>query len=56
MVQKTLAAGPSGRIGDLWHVFDRSLQPVFMDFVHINEIGNRIVAEQLAPIWTRGLP
>jgi lysophospholipase L1-like esterase len=50
-----MTAGPVGRMHDFAHVFDRTGQPYFLDFVHLNEAGNRIAAEQIAPIVAPGL-
>lgn len=44
------AAGPAGRMYDFAHIFDQSGQPYFLDFVHLNEAGNRIAAEQITRI------
>jgi hypothetical protein len=43
-----LAAGPPGHTFDLRRVFDQNTQPVFIDLAHVNELGNRLVAERLA--------
>jgi len=45
-----MQAGPAGRMHDFAHIFDGTEQPFFLDFVHLNEAGNRIAAEQAAPI------
>jgi lysophospholipase L1-like esterase len=56
MYRDALAAGPAGRISDLSSTFDRNSQPFFLDAIHLNEAGNRIVAERLMPIIATGLP
>lgn len=50
-----MKSGPAGRMHDFAHIFDRTEQPFFLDFVHLNEAGNRIAAEQIAPIVVPGL-
>jgi hypothetical protein len=35
---------------DFSNIFDGSMQPVFVDAVHVNELANRIIAERLAAI------
>lgn len=50
-----MASGPAGRMHDFAHIFDQTEQPVFLDLVHLNEAGNRAVAEHLAPIVEPGL-
>ena len=56
MYRDARAAGPEGRVHDLSEVFDRAAEPVFVDVVHINESGNRIVADAVAPILTHSHP
>jgi hypothetical protein len=50
MYRNARAAGPDGRVHDLSEVFDRAAEPVFVDVVHVNEGGNRIVADAVASI------
>jgi hypothetical protein len=40
--------GPAGRIHDLSTVFNKVDRPVFVDAAHLNEAGNRLVAEAIA--------
>lgn len=56
MYRDALAAGPAGHIFDLSHIFDQTAQPFILDHVHLNEAGNRIAAEQAAPIVSARLP
>jgi lysophospholipase L1-like esterase len=56
MYRDALAAGPAGRVTDLSHILDRNSQPFFLDAIHLNEAGNRAVAERLMPIIAPGLP
>ena len=51
-----LAAGPPGHVFDLSHIFDQIQAPFFLDLVHLNEEGNRIAAEHVAPIVAARLP
>lgn len=48
MYRDALAAMPADRTHDLSHVFDDIADPVLMDNVHLNELGNRIAAQHLA--------
>jgi hypothetical protein len=50
MYRDARAAGPQGRVHDLSAVFDRAAAPVFVDVVHVNESGNRIIADAVASI------
>jgi lysophospholipase L1-like esterase len=50
LYQEALADGPTGHVFDLTAIFDKSAQPVFQDLIHLNEAGNHIAAEQIAPI------
>ena len=45
-----MAAGPPGDVHDLTDVFDESAEPFFLDLVHLNEAGNRLVADRLARV------
>ncbi len=56
MFGEALAAGPAGHIFDFAHIFDGKAEPFFLDFVHLNEAGNRIAAERVAPIVAARLP
>lgn len=56
MYADAMAAGPPGHIVDLTHIFDDNTTPYFLDFVHLNEAGNRIAAEHVAPIVTARQP
>ncbi len=51
-----LRDGPAGRITDFGGVFDGVTQPLFMDMIHLNEDGNRRVAERLATTVRYGSP
>lgn len=33
---------------DISHLFDRQIQPLYLDFCHLSEEGNRLVAERIA--------
>jgi len=56
MYRDAVASGPAGRVFDLSDTFTRATQPLFLDTVHLNEAGNRIVAERLAPIVIARVP
>jgi GDSL-like Lipase/Acylhydrolase len=56
MYQDAIAAAPEGRVYDLTAVFDDKEQQFFTDHVHLNEEGNRVVAESLAPILSKSAP
>lgn len=56
MFGEALASGPAGHTFDLAHIFDGASQPYFLDFVHLTEAGNRIVAEHVAKIVAARLP
>jgi lysophospholipase L1-like esterase len=56
MYRDALAAAPDGRIYDLTSVFDDQARPFFRDYVHVNEDGNRVVAETLVPALLKGVP
>ena len=49
-----LRTGPQHRTYDMSAVFDRTEMRFFVDAVHINEAGNRMVAEGLAELATFG--
>jgi lysophospholipase L1-like esterase len=50
MYRDAMTAGPAGRMYDLTDVFDHQTSAFFTDHVHVNEDGNRVVAEALVPI------
>ena len=50
MYRDAMTAGTKGRIYDLTDVFDDQTTAFFTDHVHVNEEGNRVVAEALVPI------
>jgi lysophospholipase L1-like esterase len=56
MYRDAMAAGPSGRMYDLTGVFDDRASAFFTDHIHVNEDGNRVVAEALVPILLKGKP
>jgi lysophospholipase L1-like esterase len=56
MYQDAIAAAPEGRVYDLTNVFDHQPKQFFTDHIHLNEEGNRIVAEALVPILLKGAP
>ena len=56
LYDEAMAAGPAGHMFNLSHMFDAKAQPFFLDFVHLNEDGYRIAAEQVAPIVAARLP
>ncbi len=43
-------------IHDWSKLFDMSVDPFFVDAIHINESGNRLVAERISEIVSAGLP
>ncbi|HML12492.1 MAG TPA: SGNH/GDSL hydrolase family protein [Xanthobacteraceae bacterium] len=50
MYRGAMTADSGGRMHDLTDVFDRETSAFFTDHVHVNEDGNRAVAEALVPI------
>jgi lysophospholipase L1-like esterase len=50
MYRDAMTAGPAGRMYDLTDVFDHQTTAFFTDHAHVNEDGNRVVAEALVPI------
>ena len=56
MYADALASGPQGHVFDLTHIFDNTTQPLFLDFVHLNEEGYRLAAQKVAQIVTKQLP
>jgi hypothetical protein len=55
MYRDAVANGPAGRIHDCSHIFDQSTDPYFSDLIHLNEPGNRAVAEHLMTIVSPAL-
>ena len=56
MYQDAIAAAPEGRVYDLTGVFDDKERQFFTDHVHLNEEGNRVVAQSLVPILLKSAP
>jgi GDSL-like Lipase/Acylhydrolase len=56
MYRDAMAAGPTRRMYDLAGVFDDQPSAFFTDHIHLNEDGNRAVAEALVPILLKGTP
>ena len=56
MYRDALALGPARHVYDLSHIFEPTQAPLFLDFIHLNEEGNRIAAEQIASIVSARLP
>jgi lysophospholipase L1-like esterase len=56
MFAAAMAAGPPGHMFDFAHIFDGTTQPFFLDHIHLDEEGYRIVAERLASIVAARLP
>src|SRR5262249_12864372 len=56
MYRDAMAAGPAGRTYDLTDVFDHRTTALFTDHIHVNEEGNRVVAEALVPILLKNVP
>ncbi len=50
MYADALAAGPRGRVHDLSHIFDNVPQRFYTDLIHVNEAGNRLIAEHVAKV------
>jgi lysophospholipase L1-like esterase len=50
MYADALSHVPSEQIGDLRDAFDQANQPIYTDFVHVNEEGNRLIAERIANV------
>jgi lysophospholipase L1-like esterase len=48
MYDEALVAVPGDHVHDFRDTFDRCANPVFLDFVHTNELGYRLVAERIA--------
>jgi lysophospholipase L1-like esterase len=48
MYADAMKAGPHGRMHDFMTVFDGTSADLFADAIHINEVGNRMVAERMA--------
>jgi len=45
-----LAHVPAEDIADLRDAFDQANQPIYTDLVHVNEEGNRLIAERIADV------
>lgn len=56
MYQDAITAAPEGRVYDLTGVFDGQDKQFFTDHIHLSEDGNRLVAEALIPILSKGTP
>jgi hypothetical protein len=56
MYRDARAALPPSQIQDLSDMFDGIAAPVFTDNVHVNEVGNRIVAERIRATVPFGSP
>ena len=50
MYADALADVPPDDIEDLRDAFDQTAQPIYTDLVHVNEEGNRLIAERIADI------
>ena len=50
MYADALAHVPAEDIADLRDVFDQANQPIYTDLVHVNEEGNRLIAERIADV------
>lgn len=48
MYADALANGPPGHIVDFRDAFDQTTQPIFADLVHVNELGNQLIADRIA--------
>ena len=46
----TLVSAAAGRIHDFTDILDDASQPFFIDLVHLNEAGNRFIAERIAAL------
>jgi hypothetical protein len=47
MYHGALTSGSANRFHDLSDMFERTAEPIFTDYVHVNELGNRIAAERI---------
>ena len=54
MYRDAMRVGPDDRMHDLTGVFDNRASAFFTDHIHVNEDGNRVVAEALVPILLKG--
>ena len=50
MYADALAHVPAEDIEDLRDAFDQANQPIYTDLVHVNEEGNRLIAERIADV------
>jgi len=55
MYRDAMSVGPDDRMYDLTGVFDDRASAFFTDHIHVNEDGNRVVAEALVPILLNGV-
>jgi GDSL-like lipase/acylhydrolase family protein len=55
MYRDAMSVGPADRMYDLTGVFDDRASAFFLDHIHVNEDGNRAVAEALVPILLKGM-
>jgi lysophospholipase L1-like esterase len=56
MYRDAMSVGPDDRMYDLTGVFDNRASAFFTDHIHVNEDGNRVIAEALVPILLKGAP
>jgi lysophospholipase L1-like esterase len=54
MYRDATSVGPDDRMYDFTGVFDDRASAFFTDHIHVNEDGNRVVAEALVPILLKG--
>jgi lysophospholipase L1-like esterase len=54
MYHDAIAAEPGERVTDLTRVLDAVRKPLFVDVAHLNEAGNRLIAEAVLPLVLRG--
>ena len=50
MYADALAHVPAEDVEDLRGAFDQANQPIYTDLVHVNEEGNRLIAERIADV------
>jgi lysophospholipase L1-like esterase len=55
MYADALAHASAEDVEDLRDAFDQSEQPIYTDFVHVNEEGNRLIAERIADVVEQDL-
>jgi hypothetical protein len=56
MYRDATSVGPDDRMYDFTGVFDDRASAFFTDHIHVNEDGNRVVAEALVPILLKSIP